>query len=641
MKLWIKIGLPIGLLTLVAMSGLLVMEQPWAAIGMALFGIAIIVFTRQSLAPLEDVTAVVEGIADGDLEQDSVDYNRNDEIGRLARSTNHMIGQLNGLADTAEKLARGEIDVVDAEQKVLETGQLADADLEPSADDGELERSFIRMNNQMRRLTIQARIIADDDLYNPLLDERVPGELGESFALMVRNLRTIADRAKDIAEGDLTSDVDGDGDLTSAFNQMVTGLNDLVQRIVETAIHISSASEQILVVLQEQELAASHQASGVEETQRTMETLLASAKKIADNSQTVYKSAEKTQANNRTVAERIGELKSHTARITEILEVIKSIADRSDLLALNASLEGMRAGEAGKGFTLVAAEMRRLAENIKESIGDIKELVSDIRESSMATVMATEEGSRLSEQTTETALQISLITQQQKSGTEQVTQSMEELSHLINQGVSGTREVTTAAKDLADAADVLRTLVDEFEVDNQPDDSRGSNRSSHRGQQNHESRRLDDRGPSASDRLAKSGGTSSSDDVDATRTRESFAVDPRATLSRSKEFARKARETEATPAHLSRDDVEAPSRERGDDENDDGGLDTPTVEFSSATDDGGLFDELGSIAGSDRPENAGSSGEFESIARDIEEHDIDSRDASEIDDDDEEASETK
>ncbi len=615
MLLWIKIGLPIGLLTLFAILGLLIMGEPLAAGGMALLGIATIIFTQRSLAPLEDVTRVIESVAAGDLHHESIEERqRRDEIGRLARSTNQMISRLNRISEEAEKLAGGDIGVVEVEQQVMESGQLSDADIELKRSDGDLERSFTRLTNQMRRLTIQARVIARDDLNSPLLDDRVPGDLGDAFALMVRNLRTIAERAKDIADGDLTTYVDGDGDLTTAFNQMVTSLNDLVRRIVQTALHISSASEEILIVLQDQELAASHQASGVEETQRTMETLLESAKRIADNSQTVFKSAEKTQANNRTVADRIGELKSHTARIAEILEVIQSIADRSDLLALNASLEGMRAGEAGKGFTLVAAEMRRLAENIKESVGDIKELVSDIRESSLATVMATEQGSNLSEQTTDTALQISLITQQQQSGTEQVTQSMEELSHLINQGVAGTRQVTTAASDLANAADTLQNLVNKFDVVNAPNaDGSSSSIPSFQAPQT---------GDSSSSKNPSS--ASKTRDTNARNNSPDQIADLRSTLTQSRQFAMRARQ--ATPAHLSEDNLDIDSDTESDDPDTapvgepDRDLDTPTVQFSSThSDRDELFDEIASLSRTSPSEN---SGEFEAIAREIESTEI-------------------
>ncbi|RAL20609.1 hypothetical protein DL240_16390 [Lujinxingia litoralis] len=465
MLLWKQIGLYIALLTLVgvgmlAFNGLYIAATLMLITGALAFGV-----TRRALASLSEITALIESVAEGNLRASRLEIDAGGELQRLASGTNRMLEQLNSLSRQADELAAGRIGVIELESQILRSGRLADADLPTQRGSGKLGESFTSLSNQMRRLTIQARVISQDNLHSPLLDERIPGELGDAFWAMVKNLRQLADRAHHIAEGDLTSSTaEGQGDLNSAFNQMVNSLNELVRDIVSTALHVSTAAEEILVVLRDQELAASHQASGVEETQRTMETLLSSARKIAESAQTVFKSAEKTQANNRTVGERIGELKSHTVRITEILEVIKAIADRSDLLALNASLEGMRAGEAGKGFTLVAAEMRRLAENIKESVSDIKLLVSDIRESSLASVMATEEGSRLSERTTETSLKISLITQQQQSGTEQVTQSMDELSHLINQGVAGTRQVTTAARELHRASEGLRHIVEKFRV---------------------------------------------------------------------------------------------------------------------------------------------------------------------------------
>ena len=465
MLLWKKVGIYIATLTLIGVGVLAFHGHIFTAALLLLAGVATVGFTRQSLAPLGDITAVVESIAEGNLRSAHLRADPHSEVGRLAGATNRMLDELNAISRHADELAAGRIGVIEHEAMLLRSGKLSDVDLPLPRGAGKLGRSFHSLTNQMRRLTVQARVISRDQLTSPLLDERVPGELGEAFGAMVKNLRQLSERARQIAEGDLsTTTAESEGDLSSAFNQMVLSLNELVREIVSTALNVSTAAEEILVVLRDQELAASHQASSVEETQRTMETLLSSARKIAESAQTVFKSAEKTQANNRTVGERIGELKSHTVRITEILEVIKAIADRSDLLALNASLEGMRAGEAGKGFALVAAEMRRLAENIKESVSDIKLLVSDIRESSLASVMATEEGSRLSERTTETSLKISLITQQQQSGTEQVTQSMDELSHLINQGVAGTRQVTTAAQELHNASESLRHIVEKFRV---------------------------------------------------------------------------------------------------------------------------------------------------------------------------------
>lgn len=472
-RLWVHISAGFGLLSAVAIGA--VFAHPWLEVSpwvlvlvLSVVGAALVLATRRALAPLSQITEVIERIAAGDINQRPLTEPGSQEVERLRLATNRMIGRLHAISNQARELADGNIGVREVEELVVRSQRLADADQPVKADAGDLERSFTELINQRRRLTIQARMISQDRLQSPLLDQRVPGELGDTFHNMVQYLRAIAQRATGISHGDLTHAAQGDGELANAFNQMVGWLRGLVEQISATALHISTAAEQILAVLREQESAANHQAASVEETQRTMESLLASAKKIAENAQHVFKSAEKTQGSNRSVAERISELKLHTARISEILEGIKRIADRSDLLALNASLEGMRAGEAGKGFTLVAAEMRRLAENIKGSVGDIKTLVTDIGESSAATAQATDEGTRMSENTTDNALKITLITQQQKSGTEQVTQSMDDLSELINQGVAGTRQVTIAAVELVDLAESLRELVDQFQLAGHP-----------------------------------------------------------------------------------------------------------------------------------------------------------------------------
>lgn len=285
------------------------------------------------------------------------------------------------------------------------------------------------------------------------------GAQGEAVVALAGKLLALQDHAHAVARGMEAPAAPVMGEFGEAVAGLSERLQFLVKEISHTSVHLAAATEQMRAVLHDQEFAATQQASSVEETQRTMETLLSSARRIAESATTVFKSAERTQANNRNVADRIGELKSHSERIAEILEVIKTIADRSDLLALNASLEGLRAGEAGKGFAIVAGEMRRLSENIKDSVGDIKELLDDIRESSMSSVMATEEGTNLSEKTTESALKISLITQQQQSGTEQVTQSMDELSALISHGVAGTRQLAQAADELVNLADDLKSIV--------------------------------------------------------------------------------------------------------------------------------------------------------------------------------------
>src|SRR5690606_23040553 len=135
-----------------------------------------------------------------------------------------------------------------------------------------------------------------------------------------------------------------------------------------------------LASAQNQERGSTEQSSAVEETNRTLGSLLASAREIAQAAQGVTRNAEQTQDNTTSMADRIAALSRQVERITEILERIKGIASKSEILALNAALEGTKAGEAGRGFSLVASQMQRLAENVMEAVREIRDLTEGIRE---------------------------------------------------------------------------------------------------------------------------------------------------------------------------------------------------------------------------------------------------------------------
>lgn len=201
------------------------------------------------------------------------------------------------------------------------------------------------------------------------------------------------------------------------------------------------------------------QRAAVEETRRTMDALLGSARRIAEASQVVFENAEKTSRTTSNIQNATSGLVGHAQRIAEISETIRAIADRSDLLALNAALEGTKAGEAGRGFSLVAIEMRRLAENVMGAVREIKQLVGDIRLSSTSTVSATEDGARLAAHTSESAHEITVVTQQQRASTEQVTQSMDEVRVVLEATTEGVQRASTVSGDLVKLANQLGRLT--------------------------------------------------------------------------------------------------------------------------------------------------------------------------------------
>lgn len=321
----------------------------------------------------------------------------------------------------------------------------------------------------VERLTQAAEEIVEQGKQSQMGTLPVPrndevGLLSERFNDVLDMMRELSRAADAIASGDLRVTIDRKGELPDAFRGMLGSLRSMVRQIRETSVDLANAATEIFAASQEQEAAAASQSSAMEEISRTMDSLSDSAAHVSDAVQGVLGNAERTLRNTDEMVTRIGSLSAHTGRIGEILEVIQEIADKSDLLALNGSLEASRAGEHGHGFALVAAEMRRLAERVTASVQDVKKLVLDIRDSGTSTVMATEESKRLAEGTTDAARQITFVTQQQRSGTEQVSQSVKSIVDVVAQAVSATSQTRTSAEGLKSHADKLAQLVRRFEV---------------------------------------------------------------------------------------------------------------------------------------------------------------------------------
>ncbi|MBL9037555.1 MAG: methyl-accepting chemotaxis protein [Archangium sp.] len=359
-------------------------------------------------------------------------------------------------------------------------------------------------------------------------DEKEIGALvNEVLKLVARRLDDAADnrrRSQEIVDaalaglnalvthGELSTFVATSDDRTLApllegFGKVIDTLRTFVREINEAALRLSSSANEVLAASTQHESSSTEQAAAIHETTATMEELKHASAQIAENAGAVARVAEETlnsarsgrgaigefiqamqqiRADGLAVSESITKLLRRVERIGTVVEVIDEIADRSDLLALNAALEGSRAGEAGKGFSIVAAEMRRLAENVLDSTKEIKNLITEIREATAAAASAadasrtaTEAGERLGsvaagavegilagvQETSDAARVINLATQQQRTATEQVVASMAEIEDVTRQTTQASKQATSAAAELTQLAGRLSELIKRFKAD--------------------------------------------------------------------------------------------------------------------------------------------------------------------------------
>jgi methyl-accepting chemotaxis protein len=288
------------------------------------------------------------------------------------------------------------------------------------------------------------------------------GRLSLSFNHMLDILEELAQAAETVAKGDLSVELEREGELHGAFRGMLAQLNQIVGRMRETSLEVASAAAEIQALTQQQQAATEQQSSSMQQVSATVVSLAEAAQHIATVAQGVLDNAEQTVITTDAMTEKIAALRGHAATVSALLENIREIADRSDLLALNGSLEATRAGEAGRGFALVAAEMRRLAERVTQTVADVRAQLTDIEASGTNTVMATEQSRKLAQLTAAAARQISTVTGQQSAETKQVALGVNELAGVIVASTSAVAQTHAAAEGLRVHAAELERLLASF-----------------------------------------------------------------------------------------------------------------------------------------------------------------------------------
>jgi methyl-accepting chemotaxis protein len=183
--------------------------------------------------------------------------------------------------------------------------------------------------------------------------------------------------------------------------------------------------------------------------------------------------AEKSGQVVRRAIEAMGAIEQSSQKISQIIGVIDEIAFQTNLLALNASVEAARAGDAGRGFTVVASEVRVLAQRTAEAAKEIKDLISaSTAQVSQGVHLVAETGKaleRIVRQVTEITTAVAEIAESaeaQATGVQEVNTAINQMDEVTQRNAAMAEEATAASRSLAEESDHLASLVDQFKIGN-------------------------------------------------------------------------------------------------------------------------------------------------------------------------------
>lgn len=487
-KLALKIALPIvfAVLVLLGLSAVLVLPEAKAFVansaepnqvvvaGMMLcvllcgFGVFSAFF---SLRRLSRAVREANRLADGDY---SVEFPQNskDEIGQLQFALNKTVRYLRETATSADQIAGGNLSVSVAARS-------------------ETDRFGIALQNMLFSLTQGAQSKTERDRLQ--------------FAIM-----KLLDEVADVADGDLTAQAEvtaeATGAIADAFNHMISELRLIVSRVQAATTEVGDAAIEIRATTERLAEGSEMQAGQIAATSSAIENITysiqqvshtaAQSREVSSNALENARYGARAVGNNieamgrirsqvQETAKRIKRLGERSQEIGDIVRLIDELADRTSILALNASLQAAAAGEQGRGFANVAEEVERLAERSADAVSDIAALTKAIQNETRETVAAMEDtirevvtGSQLANEAG-TALQeiervsvqlsdmidaISQTAARQAESSVEISRSMSGISSITELVSAESKQAAGSVRGLIHSTERLRNSVSTFKV---------------------------------------------------------------------------------------------------------------------------------------------------------------------------------
>jgi methyl-accepting chemotaxis protein len=429
---------------------------------------------------------------------------------------------------TAKSITEPLTNLMTVSRQIGDTGDLEHSiDVDRRDEIGELARTFAKMVSYLKEMAGVSESIAGGDLTVEVKPRSAHDTLGNAFARMVEGLARLVRSVRDASSQVATASgqvANASDDSAKIGLQASSAIDEVTSTMHEMSVNVQNMVKSTQV-----------QASSVSETSASIDQMVASIQRVADTAKvlldisnrsreevhsgitTMEKATDGLNRINATITssgEIIGALGQRADDIGKIIEVIDDLAEQTNLLALNAAIEAARAGEHGLGFAVVADEVRKLAEKSAQSTKEISELIQSIQKEARKAVenmdrstsivnegldlggelngalrkisnvvtevykFAQEIGAATNEQShgssqiarattrlNEITHEISSAVEEQASGAQAVVKAMERMRELVQQSTSGSTELAASAEQMSKMSRGLLEFMDRFALD--------------------------------------------------------------------------------------------------------------------------------------------------------------------------------